>query len=122
MKSIAIISFLILFIACSPKQVVKENEWITAYKNTACIACMSEVQECNKNDISNAINFDLIGNTFYFKQADSLGKLYGLAIKPSPNMDYEGRKIITNSCLEFYNSKKLDSISQLAYKNYLAHQ
>lgn len=71
------------------------------------------------NDISQAINFDVIGDKLYVEQSDSLGQAFNSLIKPAKILDYNGKRAIVNQCLAYYESKKLDSIAKHAYKKYL---
>ena len=84
------------------------------------IACLKAHNEnLSKNDISESINFDVIGNTFYLQQADSLGKRTYSLIKSSLILDYNQKKPVANECLLYYESASLDSNAKAAYKNYI---
>lgn len=75
----------------------------------------------NLDDISNTINFDLLSNTIYYRKADALGKSYNNNIAPSVNLDHHDKRVIANSCLEFYISPKLDSIAFSEYQKFKEH-
>ena len=123
-KSILLLS--ILIVSCKPlKMNDKEKEaWISAYKSTAFIGCLSQSfgkdfdQFLNK-DQSVGANFEILYNS-NMKKADSVGNNFAKSITIFPeNSDFFGKKIIINNCLFFYKSKELDSIANFEYKKML---
>ncbi len=106
--------------ACFAQKKQQKDEWLMSYKRQVFISCLkSQDTSVSKNDISESINFDLIGNTASTKQADSLGKEFYKLIQPSKILDYNKNKALINECLAYYESKQLDSIARSAYKKYL---
>lgn len=108
---------MILSSCSSVNQNKSTADWIAAYKNTAFISCISE-NVSSENEISSAVNRDIIGNSMLSKQADSLGKAFYQKIKPSVILDFNNGKVAINGCLEYYNSEELDRAAKEAYRNY----
>jgi hypothetical protein len=101
----------------------KRNDWKASFKNTVFIASIkSHNQQTGNlefaNDISQAINFDIIGNKFAYNEADSIGKQFYLNIKPSIIQDFNQKKALYNECLFYYTSKELDIIAENSYRKY----
>ncbi|WP_175634968.1 hypothetical protein [Pedobacter ghigonis] len=106
--------------ACFAQNKQQKDEWLMSYKRQVFISCLkSQDTSVSKNDISESVNFDLIGNTASAKQADSLGKEFYKLIQPSKILDHNKNKALVNECLAYYESKQLDSIAKSAYKKYL---
>ncbi|RZL19638.1 MAG: hypothetical protein EOO89_02770 [Pedobacter sp.] len=104
---------------CSIQKSDSKNDWILCYKRQVLIACLKAHNEnLSKNDISESINFDVIGNTFYLQQADSLGKRTYSLIKSSLILDYNQKKPVANECLTYYESATLNSNAKAAYKKF----
>lgn len=112
--------FCITLSACSVQRKQDKEDWMNSYKRQVFISCIkSQNTSVLKNDISESINSELLGNTSYVKQADSLGNKFYKLIQPSKILDYNNNKALVNGCLEYYGSKQLDSIAKSAYKKYL---
>ena len=73
-------------------------------------------------DISQSLNFDVIGDRFVAEYADSVGQTYYKRIKPDQIKDFDGKKPVMNYCLIYYEGKELHSITKSEYKKYLAHK
>jgi len=118
--SLITLFFCITCCACYAQKKQQKDEWLMSYKRQVFISCLkSQDTSVSKNDISESINFDLIGNTAYTKQADSLGKEFYKLVQPSKILDHNNNKALINECLAYYESKQLDSIARSAYKKYL---
>ncbi|WP_316748498.1 hypothetical protein [Pedobacter gandavensis] len=120
MKSIYFIAVILTLSSCAGRRTMhsEKREWISAFKNTVIISAVEQQDKKMSKDISTAINFDLIGNTRYYKIADSIGKKFRNAIEPSIVLDFNGAKAIFNSALDYYTSKELNSLSEMYYKQY----
>jgi hypothetical protein len=112
--------FCITLGACSVQKKQQKADWINSYKRQVFISCLNvQNRELSKNDVSESINADILGNTYYLKQADSLGKGFYRLIRPSKILDHNNNRALVNGCLEYYESKQLDSMAKSAYKEYL---
>lgn len=105
---------------------LNKEDWIFVYKNSVFISCLKSSISSNgcvetyfKDDASEAINFDVIGDINIAAQTDSIGKQYYNRIKPSIVLDFNNKKAVVNECLAFYISSHLDSIAEREYKKYL---
>ena len=78
----------------------RKSEWIGSYKRQVFIACVTSSNlKLVENDISESINFDVIGNTILAEGAARLGQSYHKLIQPSKISDFEGERPIMNYCL-----------------------
>ena len=125
MKIIYIFSAILLLNSCIIRRDTgsERNEWTKAFKRSVFISAVKASYASNKiaitgNDLSEALNFEVIGNRKYLKIADSIGKRYSLLIKPSIIRDYDGKRAIINESLSYYDSKELDSLSGKYYSQY----
>lgn len=108
---------LFLFSSCAMRQSQRRSNWINAYKNQVFISCVKESNnQALVNDISESINFDIIGDTGAVNEADSLGRLFYRTIEPSVILDHQNKKAVYNFCLAYYQSKELDVAARKAYK------
>ncbi|PUZ28609.1 hypothetical protein DCC81_03755 [Chitinophaga parva] len=71
-----------------------------------------------KQDVSESLNTDLLGDYSMIRQADSLGRAYYQKIKPSPILDLQQKKLVIDQALEFYTSKSLDSIARVQFSTF----
>lgn len=122
MRTTFLFALVIFFGACRVSNNPKPNDpeetnWILAYKTTVFISCMNSSGK-DIRDISKAICFDIIGDINYFDRADSIGNHLSEKINPSPIIDFEGGKPVTIQCLDYYNSRVLDSIAKSEYKKF----
>lgn len=109
-----------LFSSCAMRQPQSRSNWINAYKNQVIISCIKESSnQPSVNDISESINFDIIGDTRAVDEADSLGQLFYRTIEPSMISDHQNKKAVYNLCLAYYQSKELDVSAKKAYKTYM---
>lgn len=104
---------------------LKKREWTDVFKNTVVISSikshynnLDSLTSGVKKDMSQSINFDVIGNTKYYNIADSIGKKFYKSIKPSIIQDFDGGKAVLNESLFYYRSKELDSISGKYFEKY----
>lgn len=121
------IAFLILILlsACASKKDITDSDYekrlkeatIHFYKVQSFCACYKYAFKENniydlmsKEDLMGS--FDMLANPVLLKTIDSLGKTEADKIKPEEYEDFEGKKRITERCLEFYISKRLDSIAR----------
>jgi len=72
-----------------------------------------------KKDMSLGMLWDIGGSTipYIYKELDSITLEYAKTIKPSQITDYEQRKPTLYKCLDYYESKKTDSIIRNIIKN-----
>lgn len=61
--------------------------------------------------------FDGTADPTIHQKIDSLATKLANSIKPEEYLDFENKKFIMKACLEYYNSKELDSVARvMAYK------
>jgi hypothetical protein len=125
MKIIYIFSAILLLNSCIIRRDTgsQRNEWTKAFKRSVFVSAIKASYASNNiaitdTDLSDALNFEVIGNTKFSKIADSIGKRYSLLIKPSIIRDYDGKRAIINESLSYYESKELDSLSARYYSLY----
>jgi|SRR5690554_6094507 len=117
-----------LLMSCSGyKQMNKEEEQIIfAYKASIYNACLKASGVTIANDASPSINFQVIGDLYLFKFADSIGNNQAKLIKERAQWfkggDMEGHSAILNGCLELYDSKYVDSLAQDYAKRWVENQ
>lgn len=72
-----------------------------------------------KKDMSLGMLWDIGGSTipYIYKKLDSITLEYVKTIKPSQITDYEQRKPTLYKCLDYYESKKTDSIIRYIMRN-----
>ncbi|MEJ2884321.1 hypothetical protein [Pedobacter sp. GR22-6] len=111
----------LLFSSCVTLQKQRAKDWVSLYKSQAFMSCLKEENPTLlNNDISRAINFDVMGSSAA-NQADSLGRSAYKTILPSSILDLDHKKPVCNSCLDFYSSKELDEAAKKAHKEYLRY-
>lgn len=62
-------------------------------------------------------SYDGIAHPVILRKANSLGYEASLGIKPQTYPDFENKKRITEGCLNFYVSKRLDSVARALYQS-----
>ncbi|MGV3459115.1 MAG: hypothetical protein ACO1N9_01545 [Flavobacterium sp.] len=128
MKKQAALLILVFLTGCASKQdIAKRNYEKNLRDATIHFFKIQSFCSCYKfsfkqNDITMLMaqedlmgSFDMLQNPDILKTIDSLGRTEAEKIKPSDYADFEGKKRITMSCLEFYNSKRLDSIAKTKF-------
>lgn len=104
--------FCTVLTACSVQKSQQKQDWLKSYKKQVFISCMKSANTATlQSDISESINMEVMGDTFYIKEADNLAREYNKRIQPAKILDYSGKKALINGCLEYYNSKVLDDLA-----------
>ncbi|MGM9478076.1 hypothetical protein ACS5PU_16740 [Pedobacter sp. GSP4] len=112
--------FCTVLTACSVQKSQQKQDWLKSYKKQVVISCMKPANTATlQSDISESMNMEVMGDTFYIREADNLGKEYSNQIQPAEILDYSGKKALINGCLEYNNSKALDDLARSAYRSYL---
>lgn len=62
--------------------------------------------------------YDGIAHSSIQEKIDSLATKVANSIKPEEYPDFENKKFIMKACLEYYNSKELDSIARFMAEKY----
>lgn len=128
MKLFFILILTSLFTSCnSEKKVVNKNPQEEAFVKFFKIQtfCSCYKHSFKENDVIKIMSeedllgtYDGLADPVFLKKIDSLGKEISETIKPSEYLDFEGKKRITATCLDFYTSSKLDSIARAEYKKF----
>jgi hypothetical protein len=89
-----------------------KHKWIKEYALCSCIKFSYPADTVIANDISFGIYRDIsdYGNNSIYRTIDSVSKKIAFGIKPSQISDYNKKKPSLQGCIEYYKSKKLDSI------------
>lgn len=108
-----LLSIFSFVVSCKSQQ---KNDWKSAYKANVFCSCLKNSGVKIKNDASQSLNFQIIGDFKIIAETDSIGKQYAYIIK-NRNIwykggDLEGYSNIINGCLEFYNSRELEVLSK----------
>lgn len=96
--------------------VLKEKrQWAKEYALCSCLSLINKQDTAFQNDISKTVyveitDYNRSGARNIYKAIDSLAYKAFHSIKPSQIADYEGRKPYMKSCIEFSQSKQLDSL------------
>jgi len=94
----------------SPK-LSQKHQWMKEY---ALCKCITEVSRDTllKNDLTFSVyaNIADYGDSKIYRAIDSAAKHTALNIQPSQIKDYNGKKAYMLSCIQFSQSKKLDSL------------
>lgn len=82
-------------------------------KDYALCSCLKLA--ANSDSLKNDISFSILNelsdyNAEALNKIDSLSKIVVAEIQPSQIVDYEGKKPYLLSCIEYYRSKRLDSL------------
>lgn len=110
----------IVFTSCNYKtknlakqeSVANKHKWLKDYALCSCIKYCFKEDTIIKNDLSFAVYHEIsdYSNATIYRTIDSLSKDAALNIEPSQIADHNGRKALLQGCINFYESKKLDSI------------
>lgn len=90
-------------------------------KNLALCNCIQYISHDDtiKNDISTSIFMELSDfNPKVWKSIDSLSAVAASEVQPSQIADYNGQKPYLKGCIDFYHSKRLDSLVKTFNKGY----
>lgn len=118
-SKLALLAICFFYGCASQKRQPQKEAWTDTYKNIVAISAIKQAKpQVDSNDVSPAINFDLIGHDDFAKEADSLGKAFYRSILPPTIYKKEGLKAVLNQTLLYYKSKELDRLAKSAYKRY----
>jgi hypothetical protein len=89
-----------------------KRKWLKEYALCSCIKYSFKDDTAIKNDLSFTVYKEITdyGNLAVYRTMDSISKIAAFDIKPSQIADYNGKKALLLGCIEYYQSKKLDSI------------
>ncbi|SMC73693.1 hypothetical protein SAMN04488101_102587 [Pedobacter nyackensis] len=91
--------------------VESRRQWLKDYAFCSCLSYANTADSTYSNDISMGIYRDISAyNQDAYDAVDNLSKITASKISPSVIADYEEKKPILKSCLEYYQSKTLDSL------------
>ncbi len=92
-------------------RVTETRKLLKEYALCGCITYATDVDRLKK-DISHGIYIEIsnYGDRDVYKKIDSMSKAAALGIKPSQIADYGYQKPLLLGCMNFYKSKKLDSL------------
>lgn len=133
MKNYFLLLISIIMFSCSTKHSkfnynTSKKPWIKAFKDKAFVSCLKESYNndsifmlIEKEDLLNPYDGFYTVNTSV-NMADSLGREIAKFIPPTNNKDAEKKNYFMATCLKFYISKELDSISKIEYKKYLKNE
>lgn len=99
----------------------EKQAWIEAYKSEYFISCLGAAygksfDSLNAIDVSSSVNTEIIGSEIS-DRVDSIGFKIG-KVRSFDEGDFAGKKSVVNNCLQYYNSKELDSLAENAYSIY----
>lgn len=126
-KILVLLSILFAF-SCKAQQskLQEKKNWMWSFKSIAIYSCICEltndgiVKELSKhNDISFMAETEIL-ESYFSKNADSLGRDYGTKIKPifSNDSEFAGRKAIFTSCLSLYDNADFNTVVRTKYRKY----
>jgi hypothetical protein len=114
------VGFSILFFSCNnthsnvPNNGRKESindrqKWLKQYAFCSCIKYCFNKDTDIKNDLSFTVYYQITDYPKIYQTIDSLAKKASLNIQPSQITDYNHKKALLQGCIDFYESKQLDS-------------
>lgn len=101
----------------------QEEAFVDFFKIQVYCSCLKHGYE-NKQIMELIYKEDLLGgydglaNDLIQEEINTIGKQIASTIKPETYLDFENKKRITATCLNFYNSKDLDSLAKSIYEKY----
>lgn len=93
----------------------EKRQWMKEYALCSCLSLIAKQDTAIQDDISKSIYVEITDYTRtdknnIYNAVDSLASKAIKSINPTQIADYEGRKPYMKSCIEFYQSKELDSL------------
>ena len=93
----------------------ERRQWMKEYALCSCLSLVGKQDTAFRNDISLSVyveitDYSRVTYKNIYRAVDSLSSKAFRSITPSQIADYEGKKPYMMSCIEFSQSKKLDSL------------
>jgi hypothetical protein len=105
------IAVCIVLSGCVSSRIKQSRKLMREYAFCACAQIISNDSTLFRNDLSNAIYFDIAGYNFSsYKKVDSAAKAFSILAEPSNISDYENKKAVFLNCFEFYHSRQLKAL------------